>query len=343
VITDARALQPDFVPQELHHREGEIDALTTTLRPIADGFAGDDVFIFGPSGTGKTTIARYVVNLLQQETLDTTAGYVNAMSNSTRADALYALARDAGVAYDLRKEGTHASKFLNRLGDVDDHVIAIVDEVHVLEDYGTLQSLWEQPNLTLLMVCLDEEELFAEFGQQLQSRFSSARKVHLDRYSMTEMTAILRGRVKAGLRPGVLREDILEYIADLAAGDARAGIALLRSAVERAMENEADAITKHIVDLAESEARAEMQAHRIRELDTDKRLLYEIITDGGEIKAGTLHARYEAQAQDPVSRASRRKYLSRLDEYELIEMTGSGRGKRYLPKTGRESDLLTGS
>ncbi|WP_232702198.1 Cdc6/Cdc18 family protein [Halobacterium wangiae] len=329
MITDARALQPDFVPQELHHREGEIDALTTTLRPVADGFAGEDAFIFGPSGTGKTTIAHYVVDLLQQENLDTTTAYVNAMSNSTRADALYALARDAEVAYDIRKEGSHASRFLDRIGDIDGQFIAIVDEVHVLEDYSTLQALWEEPNVTLLLVCLDEEALFAEFDQQLQSRFGGARKVHLDRYTVAEMTAILQGRVNAGLRPGVIREEALEHIADLAAGDARAGIALLRSAVEQAVADGREEITQALVADVEVDARADMRAHRVRELDTDKRLLYEIVREAGELDAGTLHARYEDRAQDPVARSTRRKYLGRLSEYELVYSDGVGRGKHY--------------
>lgn len=329
VITDARALKPDFVPQELHHREGEIDALTSTLSPITEGLSGENAFIFGPSGTGKTTIARYVVDLLQRETLASTTGYVNAMSNSTRADALYALAQDAGLAHDIRKEGTHASRFLNRISNVEGHFIAIIDEVHVLQNYKTLQALWEESNVTLLMVCLDENQLFAEFDQQLQSRFGGARKVHLDHYTTEEMTAILRGRVKAGLRPNVIREETLEYVADLAAGDARAGIALLRSAVERAKAAGREEITEALVDDVEADARAEMRAHRVRELDTDKRLLYEIIREAGELDAGTLHARYENRAQDPVARSTRRKYLSRLGDYELVTSVGTGRGKRY--------------
>ncbi|CAM2928201.1 hypothetical protein HASA104033_08695 [Halobacterium salinarum] len=119
-------------------------------------------------------------------------------------------------------------------------------------------------------------------------------------------------------------------MADRAAGDARAGIALLRSAVERAVAGDCDQITRAIVEDVEEEARAEMRTHRVRELDTDKRLLYEIIQEAGDVDAGTLHARYEDRSQDPVARSTRRKYLGRLVEYELIAVEGSGRGKRYL-------------
>ncbi|WP_232700642.1 hypothetical protein [Halobacterium wangiae] len=48
------------------------------------------------------------------------------------------------------------------------------------------------------------------------------------------MMSILHGRVDVGLRPDLVEDDVLAHIADLAAGDARAGIALLRNAAERA-------------------------------------------------------------------------------------------------------------
>lgn len=330
MITDARALQPEYVPGELYHRDGEIDAMTSALRPLTDGFSGTDVFVFGPSGTGKTTLARHVVELLQQETLATTTGYVNAMSNSTHADALHALARDAGVAHDLRREGTAASVFLDRLRQVDGQAIAILDEVHVLEDYRTLQALWEVDNVTLVMICLEQERLFAEFDEQLRSRMMYARTVDLDRYSVDEMTSILRGRVKAGLQPGVIHEETLRYIADLAAGDARRGIAILRASVELATSEGIETLSREVVDEAKGAARDSVRQSRVRQLDTDKRLLYELVRDAGRLDGGTLHERYEAEAQDPVARSTRRKYLSRLEEYELVESVGEGRGKEYV-------------
>jgi len=330
MITSHRAFQQTYVPSELHHREGAIETLTTTLRPLTEGLAGTDVFIFGPSGTGKTTLARYVVDLLEQENPDLTSGYVNAMSNGARTDALYTLTRDAGVTHDIRRQGSTASRFLRRIQDIDSQILAVVDEVHVLDDYDTLQALWEASNVTLVLVCVDEERLFAEFDQQLQSRFGAAPKVHLDRYTTDEMTSILRGRVDAGVRPGVVEADVLPYIADLAAGDARAGITLLRNAVERASALEAATVTTNIVDEVEGDAYADMHMHRVQEMGTDKRLLYEIIQEAGEIDAGTLHSRYENQAQNPVTRSTRRKYLGRLRESDLVDTEGSGKGKRYL-------------
>jgi len=234
MITNQQAFQQTYVPSELHHREGAIETLTTTLRPLTTREAGTDIFIFGPSGTGKPTLARYVVELLHRENPALTSGYVDAMANASHTDALRALAKDTGVADALRREGTAASTYLDRLRAVDGQVLAVVDEVQVLEDYRTLQVLWEIPNVTLLLVCLDEDRLFAEFDSQLRSRLGSARSIRLDRYTSDEMESILESRVEAGLEPDIIDEDTLRYLADLAAGDARRGIALLRAGVEYA-------------------------------------------------------------------------------------------------------------
>jgi len=53
-ITDARVLQPEFIPREVQHRDAEVNYLSSVLAPITDGRRADPALLYGPSGVGKT-------------------------------------------------------------------------------------------------------------------------------------------------------------------------------------------------------------------------------------------------------------------------------------------------
>lgn len=329
MITDARALRKSYVPSELHHRDGQIDHLSSALQPITDGDCGENAFIFGPAGTGKTTIGKYVLGELEREALDFNWGYVNCISEASKAAVLHKLARDAGCGADLRREGTPTPTFLDRLRGLDGQFVAVLDEVHVLDDMDTLLALYELDDVSMVLITLDEDRLFAEFDPRVESRLRGAPKISLDKYSQREMVDILKGRVEAGLAPGSISKQTIIHIADLAAGDARYAITLLRRAAKQVTENEGGQITPDVVDGVTDEAEQDIRSTRVRDLSTHKRLLYEIIQDAGEIGASELHATYESRANDPKTKSTRRRYLGSLEDYDLISSHGNGRGKRY--------------
>lgn len=113
MISDARALRPSHVPGDLYHRDAKIEQVAEALRPIADGDVGENVLIFGPSGTGKTTLARFVVRELERETLDLRWGYQNCISGSSKSDVLYGVMRDSELGANLKKMGSPTSTFIN--------------------------------------------------------------------------------------------------------------------------------------------------------------------------------------------------------------------------------------
>ena len=132
MITDARALETTYVPQDLEHRDGQISQLATALQPITDGGSGDHTLIFGPSGSGKTTLAKFVVRKLHQEAFDVTRAYWNCMRGSSKTDVLHGLASDAKIGHHLPHDGTSASAFIQEFQRSDNHTVAVIDEVGVL-------------------------------------------------------------------------------------------------------------------------------------------------------------------------------------------------------------------
>jgi len=328
MIADARVLQTEWVPRELHHREGQIQHFSAELKPITHGLGGENVLVTGPSGTGKTTIAKYVVEQLTQQALGIRYGYTNCISDSTRSAVVHSLIQDAGRGNDLRPEGTPASIYFDRLREMDDHFVAILDEVDVIEDDTVIHALHDLPDVTLILVCVSEDDLFTDLDSRVVSRLRGAAKVTLDKYSHAELSDILQGRIDHALRPGTVEDGTVDYIADVAAGDARHGITLLRRGVREAVTDD-EYLTVNHVEAVREDAREEIHDRHVDTLGTHQRHLYEIVREVGKISAAQLHERYERRVSDPKPRSTRRNYLQSLKRYDLIRVLGQGRGTRY--------------
>jgi len=327
VITDARALKPEFVPQDLHHREGQIDHLSTVLAPLQFDSA-ENVTIFGPSGSGKTTIAKYVVTQLERETLGIRWGYVDGMADNTTAAALHQIVRDVNLGADLRRRGEPTALALDRLRECDDQIVAILDEVSVLEE-RPIVALANLPNVSVVAITIDEVEWLDSLSAGASSRMRSAATVHLEKYTLDELVDILDSRVTHGLMKSRVDDEAVRRAADIAAGDARRGIALLRRAAQRVEKNDQRQLTAETIESVVGAAENDIQQRRIRSLGTHQRLLYNIIADAGEIAGTELADEYERRAVDPKSDPTRRRYLKSLRQYGLIEASGEGRARRY--------------
>lgn len=331
MITDARVLQPEFVPSELHHRDGAIEAISAALDPITYGQRGQDVLLTGPSGSGKTTIARHVLRMLERQTLDVRWGYANCMSGSSASSVLHRVVNDARLGRDLRRTGTAADVYLDRLRDADEQVVIVLDEIDLLEEPSLLGSLYGEPGVTLVLICIDEDELLSDLDERVASRLRSFQRHRLDKYSHNEMVDIVGSRADYGIRS--ITDDAVATIADLAAGDARHGIALLGRAARHAESNGLDEIDSALVQEIEGVARDDVRQRHVRTLGTDMRLLYEIVQEAGTISATSLHRQYEQQATDPKTKRQRRRNLSRLEDYGLIDANGNKRGTEYQSTT----------
>ncbi len=71
--------------------------------------------------------------------------------------------------------------------------------------------------MTIIAITIDEDDFFAnhQLNGRVKSRFSSAETLRLLKYTHDELIDILLARISAGLRPGVIALDVVEYIADL--------------------------------------------------------------------------------------------------------------------------------
>jgi orc1/cdc6 family replication initiation protein len=332
MILDARPLQPEFVPADVRHRDGEIDALTSTLKPVVQGHHAEPALLHGPSGTGKTCIARYAVERLREQVVDLDTQYVNCWEDYTRFKALYRVLDGLDHAFDVHRQSTPRDELLDRLRDALDHpYVVVLDEVDQLEHKGILYDLHRVSGLSIVLVANADEELFAGLEERVASRFKTATRIHFDRYGTRELVGILEDRVRWGLHDEAATADQLRLIADLAGGDARVAIGTLRAAAQSADQRGLHQLTEETIERSAPEAKSEIKQKNLEKLTDHQRTLYDIIEEGGEVPPDALYEAYREAIAEPKSRRMVRNYLEKMRRYNLVEATGEGRARTYAP------------
>jgi orc1/cdc6 family replication initiation protein len=331
VIRDARVLQDDFIPSEVKHRDPEVNQISDALAPITEGDSGETTFLFGPSGVGKTCLAQFVAERLREQVLDLETCYVNCWEDYNRYRTLYRVLDGVTTTHDIHRQSTPQDVLLERLRGLDDTpYVVILDEVDQLQDTKALYDLYSIPQITMVLIANREEELFAGFDDRLRSRLQSSVRVRFDAYSSDALVAILADRVRWGLSESAIGTGALERIADAAAGDARVAIGTLRRAAREATTTGTDCITAEVVTAAVPEAKAAIRQKNVAQLTPDQQVLYEVVTEHGEITPGDLYDEYDRRVSDPKSKRTVRKYMRKLAQYNLVDATGEKRGRRYL-------------
>jgi orc1/cdc6 family replication initiation protein len=332
MITNARVLRPEFVPRDVVHRDAEVSHLSSALRPITDGNPAETALLCGPSGAGKTCIARFTVKRLRENALTVDSRYINCWEDYTRFKILYRLLEGVDRAFDVHRQSTPKDELLERLrAHEGPPYVVILDEVDQLEDTGVLYDLYRTPGLTMVLVANGEEELFSWLDDRLVSRLQTATRVQFEKYTLDELVSILEDRVRWGLQEGVITTDQLATIADAAAGDARVAIGTLRTAARRADQQDTESISDEIIREAVPEAKAEIKQKHTEKLTPDQQTLYEIIAEQGGVASGELYERYRDRVTEPKTKRMVRNYLQKLRHYNLIIAEGDNRGRTYHP------------
>lgn len=330
MIQDARVLDEEHVPGEIVRRNRELDALSAALDPVENGEPAETAFLFGPSGTGKTALARYMLDELAQEVPHVTTQYLNCWQEYTRYRVLHEVLDGFTSTADIHRQSTPTDELLNRVQQYEGPpYVVVLDETDQLEEKGVLYDLHQVRNLSMVLISNKEETLFTQLDDRLVSRLHAARRIPLERYQLDELADILQQRAQAGLEKDAIDRPEIELISDLAAGDARIGIAILRSAAREAERRGTAEITDDLIESVAPDARDTVQQKALDQLKEHQRILYRILEEDGEMEPGELYGRYEAQVDEPKTNRTVRNYLQKMEHYNLIVAEGENRARTY--------------
>ena len=331
MISDRRALEEEFIPQEVFHRDTEIGLISELLGPVTDGDTGIDMLLYGPPGTGKTCISQYFLERFKEENPEIRYQYINCWENYTRFNILYEALRGIGNTLNVHRQSTPTEKLYTTLKNsvTDRPYIIILDEFDQISEEEALYDLYSLPNTTLILIANRATALHS-LEDRIRSRLMGCERLEFDSYSVDQLVDILEKRAKVGLEEKV-EKGILRKIALSAEGDARIAISILRKSAIKA-ETEGTSITRDIVNSSVPDAKKEERKKDLEKLNQHQKVLHRIIKEEGRIKPGELYSRYREEVEEPKTERSLRKYLNKMAHYNLIETEGEGRWREYVAK-----------
>ena len=302
LIRDRSLLDPNYIVTEdrIVGRDEQLQEVTKMLRVALGDNRPPNLFLYGPSGPGKSLITKAVCKNINQicETRDIRFGTieVNCQDLDTLGVAVYELASlaadKAGVDVEVPKHGVATKDKWDELyrivNENFDSVVFVLDELDMLvgrrdkEEPAFSRLLYQlsragtNNELTAyisVVAISNDTKMMDGVGSRALSSFTPE-DVHFDDYDANQLQAILRRRQDA-FYDGVLDSDVIPLASAFAAqthGDARKAIDLVRVAGELA-EREGD---DHVCEKHVREAQDKVEKNRVLEvvrgISTQKKL-----------------------------------------------------------------------
>ncbi len=270
IFANKKALQSNYVPTVIKHRDKEIDQLANILAPALKMEIPSNVFIYGKTGTGKTATVLYVADQILQvakkRQIALKIVYVNCKMKRV-ADTEYRLiahlAREFGKAIPptgLPTDEVYKS-FFSGIDSEKQIVLLALDEIDQLVKktgdeilYNLTRLNSELKNSQVAIVGVSNDLVFADnLDPRIKSSLSEE-EVVFSPYNALQLQSILKERAKLAFKDNIIEEGVIEKCSAYAArehGDARRALELLRVSGEVAERENSEKVKISHIDMAE--------------------------------------------------------------------------------------------
>lgn len=302
LIRDRSLLDPNEIVDEdrIVGRDEQLRSITRHLRVALSGERPPNLFLYGPSGTGKSLIINAVCQNVEELSLSRGVKFgvieMNCQNIGTVGSAVYELAGKvadaANATVEVPETGVATRKKWNELYRLTeehfDIVVFVLDELDMLvgrrdKDEPAFSRLLYQlsrasgsDELTAkvsVAAISNDTRMMEQVGSRALSSFTPE-DVHFDDYDANQLREILENRRDA-FHDGVLSDDVIPLASALAAqnhGDARKAIDLMRTAGTIAERDGANQIREEHVRQAQAKVEKNRVLEVTRGISTQKKL-----------------------------------------------------------------------
>src|SRR5690348_12093921 len=225
VFVNRDALSPHFMPDHLLFRDKQISLIVKALTPSLKGERGRNLFVYGKTGTGKTSCVKYVIDEVKKlSTVKAKISYINCRIYNSRYRVLSKIISDHLPTYAKRGYGLvdiyeRLMSWIEEDGKV---LIVVLDEIDIVKDLDDLIYTMTRANsdiknggITILGVSNK-----ISFKEDLDPRSLSTlyeTELVFPPYNSSELLAILQQRSAVGLKANMVEPAALNLAAAIAA------------------------------------------------------------------------------------------------------------------------------
>ncbi len=360
VFKDRNLITPHYTPNELPFREKQIEEIAKNLSLCLHNKRPDNFFLYGKTGTGKTSVTKNVISQLSdfafQKKLPVTAKYINCRNHNSKYRVLIKLVKDLYVNENFL--GFSAAFVYEKVLDFarkGNHLIIVLDEIDKVKDLDELiyglsrgnDELNGSGGITIIGISNN-----LRFKERLDPRTKSSlceQEMVFPPYNAEELKKILSKRVEVAFKKNVVEESAINLAAAFAAqesGDARTAVMLLLRAGEIVDKKKSFKVTDEEVIKAKQTVEEEIIFDMISTLPKQQQLVLLAISDlslenkgvrrltglkeKNVLFSGEIYEHYRSKAktlnENIISSRWYRQYINELEMYGLIHSTNSGKG-----------------
>jgi cell division control protein 6 len=357
IFKDKDALSIRFTPENIPHREDQINQLAHILAPVLRSEKPSNAFIYGKPGTGKTLVVKKVITTLEATTQATDHKpnlktiYLNCKMRKVTDTEYRLLAQlmeffGEKVPYTGLPTNELYQRFFRLLESAQQNVVLVLDEIDFLVNKigdGFLYNLTrinqelEKTKVTLVGISNN-----ISFLENLDSRVKSSlseEEMIFPPYNATEIKDILTERSNIAFHPETISEPAIAKCAALAAqehGDARKAIDLLRVAGETAERIGSSRVGEEHVDMAQSKVDSDRSIETVRSQPKQSKIVFKSILElykknAKAIQTGEVYDLYAKICQKnnikPLTQRRVSDLISELDTFGIVNTTNISKGR----------------
>lgn len=355
LIKNRRTLTIDYVPEKLSFRDDETKTIAQALSVVLKGARPSNLLLFGKPGTGKTAVAKKVIEHLCKKAkelgIEIIVPFVNTKTANTAYKVLYEIAEDMGINKGEKKLHVHFTGL--SMGEATDRILDFVQKkkFYVILVFDEIDSLVDKNGDDILYNFTRANERISEAGfisligisnsltfkDKLDPRVRSSlseEEMVFNPYTIEQLRKILADRAKLAFNDDAISSAAINLCAAMAGkenGDARKAIDLLRVAAEIAERERVFKVEEKHIRLAQEKIEKDTNYEVIKNSTTHTKIVILAIMKSKNGNTGEVYEIYSSlckhSEQEPLTQRRITQIISELDQLGLVTSNVVSQGR----------------